>query len=245
MHQERSYRNQVRHETMQSFHIAVKETDLCIHASQRMDVLAKELVLECRAYIEAYIKNHPAFGTTLVPWRMPNPAPNIIAAMTAAGRQAGVGPMAAIAGAISEYVGRGLLDHIEEVIVENGGDVFIKCNEPITVGVYAGKSPLSLRVGLRVDSSHNPMAVCTSSGTVGPSLSLGQADAVSIVSESCALADAAATAIGNRVRTPTDIQDAIAYGQKIEGVQAILVILDDKLGVWGNIDIIPLHGKKG
>ena len=89
------------------------------------------------------------------------------------------------------------------------------------------------------------MLFVPSSGTVGHSLSMGQADAVSIVSESCALADAAATAIGNQVRTKADIQAAIEYGQNIEGVQGILIILDDKLGMWGDIDIIPVQGKKG
>ena len=245
MVQKRTYRNQVSHDTMHSFNIAVKETDLCIHALQRMDDLAKDLVLQYRAFVEAYIKIHPEFGTTLVPWRMQGPAPKIIADMAKAGERSGVGPMAAIAGAISEYVGRDLLAHTDEVIVENGGDVFIKCNEPVSVGVYAGKSPLSLRIGLRVDSSHKPLAVCTSSGTVGHSLSLGRTDAVSIVSESCALADAAATAIGNQVHTKADIQAAIEYGQNIEGVQGILIILDDELGMWGDLDIIPLQGKKG
>jgi len=245
MYQQRTYRNQVYQDTMQSFNISVKETDLCIHAPQRMDALAKELVLQYRAFIEAYIKIHPEFETTLVPWRMQGPAPKIIADMVKAGKRSGVGPMAAIAGAISEYVGRDLLAHTDEVIVENGGDVFIKCNQPVSVGVYAGKSPLSLHIGFGVDSSHKPIAVCTSSGTVGHSLSMGQADAVSIVSESCALADAAATAIGNQVRTKADIQAAIEYGQNIEGVQGILIILDDKLGMWGDIDIIPVQGKKG
>ena len=229
---------------MQSFNVAVKETDLCIHASHRMDDLARDLVLRYRTYIEAHIKNHPEFGTTLAPWEMQSPVPNIIADMIKSGRKAGVGPMAAIAGAIAEFVGRDLLSHAAEVIVENGGDVFIKCNEPLSVGIYAGKSPLSMRVGLRIDSGPKPLAVCTSSGTVGHSLSLGRADAVSVVSESCALADAAATAIGNQVRSKKDIQSAVEFGQKIEGVLGILIILGDKLGMWGDLEIISLAEKK-
>ena len=113
--------------------------------------------------------------------------------MIRAGTVAGVGPMAAIAGAIAENVGRGLLEFADQVIVENGGDVFIKTRRPVTVGIYAGSSPLSMQIGMRLDSKKAPLAVCTSSGTLGHSLSLGRADAVCAVADSCALADAAAT----------------------------------------------------
>ena len=244
MAQERTYRNQVYHKRLKSFNIAVKETDLHIHAPGRMDDMAKELVLEYRRYVETYIEMNPGFETTLVPWQMPGPAPGIIVDMVEAGRLAGVGPMAAIAGAMAEYVGRNLLSQTDEVIVENGGDVFIKCNDPLTVGVFAGKSPLSLRIGFRIDPAHKPIAVCTSSGTVGHSMSLGRADAVCVVSESCALADAAATAIGNKVRMAEDIQTAIEFGRSIKNVQGILIVLDDKLGMWGDLEIIPLAEKK-
>ena len=101
-----------------------------------------------------------------------------------------------------------------------------------------------MHIGLRIDSGPKPLAVCTSSGTVGHSLSLGRADAVSVVSESCTLADAAATAIGNQVRSKKDIQNAVEFGQKIEGVLGILIILGDKLGMWGDLEIISLAEKK-
>ena len=119
-----------------------------------------------------------------------------MADMVKAGKNAGVGPMAAVAGAIAEHVGLGLLKSTNHVIVENGGDIFIKTDAPLTVGIFAGKSSLSLRIGIRLSGGPKPMAVCTSSGTVGHSLSLGRADAVCVAADSCAIADAAATAIG-------------------------------------------------
>ncbi len=119
--------------------------------------------------------------------------------MAAAAQTAGVGPMAAVAGAIAECVGRELLEFSPEVIVENGGDIFLKVSHRRTVGIFAGDSPLTGRIGIQIEARDTPLGVCTSSGTVGHSLSFGRADAVVVLAPAAALADAAATAIGNRV----------------------------------------------
>jgi ApbE superfamily uncharacterized protein (UPF0280 family) len=165
--------------------------------------------------------------------------------MALAGQRAGVGPMAAVAGAIAEWVGRALLSENEEVIVENGGDIFLKTGRPVTVGVFAGRSPLNMKIGLRVDSGSKPAAVCTSSGTFGHSLSRGSADAVCVQSASCALADAVATAAGNRVRTAGDITSAIDFVKSIDPLGGILIVKDDTVGMWGDLKVVPLAGKKG
>jgi ApbE superfamily uncharacterized protein (UPF0280 family) len=149
--------------------------------------------------------------------------------------------MAAIAGAIAEHVGRGLLGFTDQVMVENGGDVFIKTNSPVTVGIFAGASPLSMQVGIRLGGEKRPIAVCTSSGTLGHSLSLGLADAVCVVADSCALADAAATSIGNRIQSEADINAAIAAGQRIAEVAGIVIIAGDKIGAWGELELIRLE----
>jgi len=240
MFQERSYRNLVNTEKLTTFQVVVKETDLLVHAARKLVAETRELVLEHRGYVEAYIRAHPDFLATLQPWRLEGPAPNIITAMTTAAASAGVGPMAAIAGAIAEQVGLGILNLTDQVIVENGGDIFIKTNSPATVGIFAGSSPLSLRVGIRLNSEKKPAAVCTSSGTLGHSLSLGKADAVCVVADSCALADAAATAIGNLVKSPADIQAAINRAKKLTEISGIVIIAGDKIGAWGDLEIVPL-----
>jgi ApbE superfamily uncharacterized protein (UPF0280 family) len=149
--------------------------------------------------------------------------------------------MAAVAGAVAASVGENLLTVTDEVIIENGGDVFISVHRDVTIGIYAGPSPLSLKVGLKLKSSQKPMAVCTSSGTVGHSLSYGKADAICVLSASCALADAAATAIGNRINSPDDIEPAIQWGRSIEQVTGILAIIGDRMGMWGRIELTPLN----
>jgi hypothetical protein len=249
MNQNRAYRNLLHRENLTSFRVIVNETDLFVHAAKPLEDITRELILKYRGYIEAYIKRYPDFLQTLKPWPLNGPLPLIIKEMITAGKKAGVGPMAAVAGAIAERVGVDLLSYSDEVVVENGGDVFLKTNGPVTVGIFAGTSPLSRHIGLRVNPKETPLSVCTSSGTVGHSLSLGRADAVCVVSRSCTLADAAATSIGNRVESKDHIQQAIDFGKKIEGVQGVVVILGDKIGMWGEVDIVPVgangFGEKG
>ncbi|MBU0987687.1 MAG: UPF0280 family protein [Proteobacteria bacterium] len=245
MYQERKYRNLLRSDRLVSFRVVVKETDLQVHSAQRLDNITRDLILKYRGYIEAYIHMHQQFAKTLKPWRISGPAPLIVKDMAEAGEKAGVGPMAAVAGAIAERVGGDLLPHTDEVIVENGGDIFMKAGGPVTVGIFAGKSPLSLRIGLRIDSGNKPVSVCTSSGTFGHSLSLGKADAVCVVSGSCSLADAVATAVGNRVKSKKDIQPAIDFGKTVNGINGLLIILEDAIGIWGDVELVPLKGEKG
>ena len=236
----RKYRNLINCGGLTPYRVVVKETDLMVYTETEMVEEARELILEHRGYVENFIHSYPEFATTLAPWTDPGPAPAIIVDMVKASRNAAVGPMAAIAGAIAGQVGIGLLKSTEEVIVENGGDVFVKINSPVTVGIYAGKSPLSLQIGLKLKTDLKPLAVCTSSGTIGHSLSMGKADAVCVVAESCAIADAAATSIGNRIDSPADIEGAISAGRKIKDINGILVIVGDKMGMWGDLEVIPL-----
>jgi hypothetical protein len=160
--------------------------------------------------------------------------------MADAGEKAGVGPMAAVAGTISELVGNDLGEFSKDVIVENGGDVYIKSASDRIVSLYAGDSPLSEKVGLKVLAQDTPLGVCTSSGRVGHSLSMGSAHAVCIVSRSTALADAAATSTGNVIKGPADIEAGIEYAKAIDGVLGVVVIAGDKLGAWGTVELVRL-----
>jgi len=243
MYQERTYRHRLDPRHLVTFQVRVKETDLLIHASRSMEDRTRELVLEQRRYLERFIATYPEFTTTLAPWTRKGPAPDIVSRMMDAGRRAGVGPMAAVAGAVAEFIGQALLEDVDEVVVENGGDVFIHTNGPITVGICAGDSPLSHNVGLRIPELPKPISICTSSGTVGHSLSLGKADAVCVVSQQCALADAAATAIGNHVQSAEDIRNAIEEARRIDGLIGGVIIVGETLGVWGTVELVPLSGK--
>ena len=237
MYQPRTYRQWAATEDLVSFRVVVGETDLLIRASSDFSDQALEIVKRCRAGLEDYITRHPLFAVTLAPIGVEDCAPALVREMAAAAQAAGVGPMAAVAGAIAREVGTGLLPFSEEVIVENGGDIYVRSSRPRLVGLYAGESPLTGKVAFLIQPEDTPLGICTSSGTVGHSLSFGLADAAAAFSPSAALADAAATAIGNRVRTAEDIPGAIAFAQSVPGLTGVAIVKGDVLGVWGKVQL--------
>ncbi|MCG8618083.1 MAG: UPF0280 family protein [Desulfobacterales bacterium] len=234
------YRNDHGKKGLISFTATVKETNLNIQADLDLSDAAVRAILRHRQYIETHIKHHPEFAESLAPLPAVTPAPGIITEMIEAAQIAGVGPMAAVAGAVAEFTGRDLLDLSNEVLVENGGDIFVKSDADMTFGIYAGDSPLSMKTGIKVARRPAPFAVCTSSGTLGHSKSFGRADAACVLAASCALADAAATALGNRVKTPDDIQAAIDAGREMKGVEGIVIIAGKQIGLWGDIQLVKL-----
>jgi ApbE superfamily uncharacterized protein (UPF0280 family) len=217
----------------------VNETDLSI-SSDGGDIRqsAATSVYKHRNIIEEYITTHPLFLTSLVPLSEDIMAPPIIKDMLRATQQAGVGPMASVAGAMAEYVGKDLLRQgCRNVIIENGGDIFIRMSEGknIRIGIFAGTSPLSDKITLRISAKDTPLGICTSSGTVGHSRSFGKADAVCVTATSASLADAAATALCNSIKKISDITTALHSGLAIAGVTGIVIIVGDTMGARGDI----------
>jgi ApbE superfamily uncharacterized protein (UPF0280 family) len=233
----RTYRHWIERRDLVPFNVTIKETDLYIRAASDLHRKAYRLVEKYRARLEKYIGARPRFASSLEPVPVPGNAPSIVKDMAEAGRKAGVGPMAAVAGAIAECVGRELLEYSPEVIVENGGDIFLKILSKRTVGIFAGDSPLTGKLGLEIEAGETPLGVCTSSGTVGHSLSFGKADAVIALAASAALADAAATAIGNRVSSPDDVSAAIEFAGQIPGLRGVVIIIGEELGAWGQVKL--------
>lgn len=202
---------------------------------------AERLLLEARGQVEGYGKNRPEFLFSHSPLRMDELSPPIPRRMIVAGLEAGVGPMAAVAGAIAGYVGEGLLEAgCNEVVVENGGDIYLATKRPLVVGIYAGSSPLSARLAISLDPQEMPLGVATSSGTVGHSWSYGVADAACIVAKDPALADALATALGNRVVDEENLEEALDWALGIKGAIGALVIVGRKLAVKGKIRLVSL-----
>jgi ApbE superfamily uncharacterized protein (UPF0280 family) len=236
-YQERTYRNRVSHSDLKSFHVCVRETDLLIYCDTDISQKAFESVYIYRGFIECYIKNHPDFLTSLSPVRVDDFAPPIIRDMITASLATNVGPMASVAGAVSEYVGNDLLAMSRNVIVENGGDIFVKTQREVRVAIFAGNSPLTYKINLLLRPAQMPIGICTSSGTVGHSFSFGKADAVCVLSQSSTIADAAATAIGNLVKGKGDIRTALKKGLEIEGVLGALIIIGDQFGVIGDMEL--------
>ncbi len=235
----RFYRDWSRDRDLISFTVAVKESDLFVRATRNLSRKALRVLLKHRGALEEYVERHPAFLTALAPLAVEEDAPFIVRAMAEAAQKTGVGPMAAVAGAIAEFVGKELLPFSREVIVENGGDIYLRTQKPRSIGVFAGeKSPFSGRLALRIEPKDTPLGICTSAGTVGHSLSFGRCDAAIIVAASTSLADAAATAVGNVVQSAADIQAGIDLARSMDGISGAVIIKDDRIGVWGDIRLV-------
>jgi ApbE superfamily uncharacterized protein (UPF0280 family) len=145
--------------------------------------------------------------------------------------------MASVAGAIAEFVGNELLTSSPEIIIENGGDIFLRSLKKRLIGIHAGKSPFTGKIGMEINGTDTPLGICTSSGTVGHSLSFGKADAVIVLASSATLADAAATAIGNLVKQPTDVSIGTEFASGIDGLKGVIILKNDKLGLWGEVEL--------
>jgi ApbE superfamily uncharacterized protein (UPF0280 family) len=222
------------------FNLSIEETDLAISAERDLKKEAVGFTRRYRREIKEYLAGHPAFGESFEPVDVESGSPALIRAMAQAAKRAGVGPMASVAGAVAEFVGRELLGFTRELIVENGGDIFIKSQRQRNVGIFAGKSKFSQRITLKVLAKDTPCGICTSSGTVGHSFSFGKADAVVVAAESAVLADAFATAIGNVVKSESDIEKGLGLARGEPGIRGAVIIVDERMGLCGDIQLTPL-----
>jgi len=235
------YRKRVHPRDLISFRVLIKETDLLVSSSRDLTQQTKERVYHYRRQLEDYIRSKSDFLSTLLPFPEDPFAPEIIREMISAARMFGVGPMAAVAGAIAQFVGSDLLEHTEEVIVENGGDIFVKTKRPVTVSIFAGSSRLSDKLGLIIHPEEMPTGICTSSATVGHSLSLGTADAVCIVAQSASIADAAATALGNRITKRSKLKSVVESMRGFKDINGGVVVIGKTMATWGEIELTRIH----
>ena len=242
--QPRTYRNQFSSQRFRSFVVNYKDSDLWIGIdpgsfNPEMETLAFETVKALRHQLEQYLLVHPEFGKTLKPCETKPEATEIVHIMSEAGKKAGVGPMAAVAGAFSEEIGKTLLRKfpINELVVENGGDIFLKLEKPLTLSVFAGSSVLSGKIGIEIPARKTPLGICTSAGTIGPSLSLGKADAVMVACKNTAVADAFATGLANRIKMPADVQTVAESSEEYPEILSLVAICQDKLGIRSNFEM--------
>ncbi len=234
------YRTRVKSKNSVSFELTYKDTDLFISCNRNLTSQAKVATIKYRTQIENYIKRHSEFQHSLLPIVAKNSAPLIIKKMIQSSRKAKVGPMASVAGAIAEFVGKELLKFSKEVIVENGGDIFLKIDTPKKIGIFTGASLFAEKLGIIINPDFSPCGVCTSSGTIGHSLSFGKANSVTVISKSCILADAIATACGNVIKDDKNIRKGLEFAKTIKGIYGIIIIIDKYIGSWGNLRLIKL-----
>jgi ApbE superfamily uncharacterized protein (UPF0280 family) len=201
-----------------------------------MSPLIIDEVKRLRSVLEEYIVRDAEFRSSLVPVALLPDAPEVAVRMAGAAEKCGVGPMAAVAGAVAQMsVEAALSAGAEEAIVENGGDIFLMSTREVYVGLFAGKHPLSGRLAFRIDRGMMPLSICSSSSRFGHSMSFGDCDLATVISTDGALADAAATMTGNSVKSVKDVERALEKTTSVPGVHGVLIIKGDKVGVAGNL----------
>jgi ApbE superfamily uncharacterized protein (UPF0280 family) len=246
MYQERFYRNAVNSTRFYYFRVVVLETDLWIGIGHEPDATLRyeleEIIRQYRSEIENYGNTYRPFFDSLIPIPINNAMPLTVSEMCEAVQRPGVGPMAAVAGVMAERIGRSLEAKFpdSEIIVENGGDIWAKFHAPLTIRIDAGKSDFTGKLGILLPPDLSPCGICTSSGTVGHSLSFGKADAVTIVSKNASLADAWATSICNKIQTSRDLNLLSDVFQNEDQIVACLAIIENKIAAVGAIELIPL-----
>ena len=243
-YRERSYRSRFSNDERRWFCVKFLESDLWIgvdngsyHASMEDEVYA--FLVDLRRQMDAYLLMDPQYKASLTPYDAGLEAPAILKEMSRVSRKTGIGPMSAVAGAVALRVADFIKSkfNVKEVIVENGGDIYADANSDMDISVFAGQSPLSERVGLHIPAAAFPCGICTSSGTVGPSLSLGRADAVMIVCRDVLLADSYATAMANRIRTVNDLQPVIDRITDIPDILGAIAVKDDRMAICGQFEL--------
>lgn len=239
-YKERTYRSRFSDDERRWFCVKFLESDLWIgvdsgsyRASMEADTYA--MLVELRRSMDAYLLMDPAYKAALTPYDAGLEAPNILKEMSRVSHKTGIGPMSAVAGAVARHVAEFL--GTNEVIVENGGDIYAQACSDMDISVFAGQSPLSEKIGLHIPAADFPLGICTSSGTVGPSLSLGRADAVMIVCKDVMLADSYATAMANRIKTVNDLQPVIDRISDIPEILGAIAVKDDRMAITGQFEL--------
>ena len=214
----------------------IKETVSTIIADEKYIPLAEQEICLQRKYLEEYILRYPQFARTFKPFPVGSDAPEIVQRMAESSAKMRVGPMAAVAGAISEYAVRSMIKAgASHAIVDNGGDIALYIDRPFTVGLYSGRKKLK-DIALRFLPESTLIGISTSSATIGPSISLGKADATTVISKDVILADAAATALGNQILNQDNIAIKATFEKFLNsGIQGMIIIIEDTIGFAGDI----------
>ena len=217
----------------------IKETFVWITADEKRYIeIAKEEIKQRRKELERFMRWHPYFLVTLESYQIEekNKIPEIVTRMTESAEKFGIGPMSAVAGTLAEFAVEAMHGAgATYAMVDNGGDVALISDREVLVGIYAGESPFSNRIALKLHPSSSLLGVCTSSGTVGHSISFGNADAATVISNSASLSDAAATALGNSVTVAQSVSKAFGVIKHVQGIKGALIIYKDTLATWGEI----------
>ena len=236
------YRNKISAEGRYSFRLDYKYSDLFIICDRDISSELEEPVRGFYTDIETVISGRPVFEKSLVPLKARDHYSPVVKDMCRAGEVFNVGPMASIAGALCDHLAKSISRRCDFLMIENGGDVYIKSSSPLEVGIFTKNSYFKDKLTLLIGAGQTPCGICSSSGSFGHSLSLGKSDLVTVLSGNAIQADAAATAIANTIKCEEDIDAAIARFKKYSQIKGLIIIKNKRIGLWGQLQLAPVRG---
>jgi ApbE superfamily uncharacterized protein (UPF0280 family) len=231
------YRSCIQSKEKFSWHVIYKYTDLFISSDKDIKSRIEKPVKKIYKELGFVIKKDQSFLKSLSPVIIKPFFPPIIKKMCALSKPFNVGPMAAVAGTVNDYISTHLIRYCRSLLIENGGDLFLSSMRDLKVGVYLKNSYFKNKLVLKIKAKDMPCGLCASSSTFGHSLSLGKCDLAVVQSDSPIAADAAATAVANSIITADDIEKSIDYFTKIGNLTGLLIVKDNRMGIWGNIEL--------
>lgn len=216
-------------------HLEIRESIISVLCDPDFIEAGKKSIIHTRKQIEQVISKHPEFETSHTPLGFLSYPHSLIKKMCVESKKVGVGPMAAVAGTVADECLKSIIRvGAREAVIDNGGDIALKIYQPVNIGIYAGKT-FSPDLAFHVQPRDNPLGICTSSGTVGHSFSYGKANAAVVISENIILADATATALANRIIEEKDLTSCFEFLDRIPDIEGSLVILNNKISLWGKL----------
>ncbi|MFH1459266.1 MAG: UPF0280 family protein [Candidatus Omnitrophota bacterium] len=245
MYKRRIYRNNTKNNpSLEKFELKYFESDLLFYTDTNLENIARRWLMFYHDQILQYCCENPEFRKSLAPLKLKGKLPLIIRRMLFASKQAHVGPMASVAGAIAEFVGKKLLAYSKTVIIENGGDIFIKTEKKRKVGLFAGMNSIYNRLYLNISPADTPCGICTSSSKIGHSLSFGKTEACVIIAKSAIIADCFATYIGNLIKSESDFSKALKIVKSHKSISGAIFITNSKLTAYGKLKLNVLDKHK-
>lgn len=236
-------------ERFRFFRVVHHESDLMVGVSHQefhpdMERVVKAEMIRLRRILLTYSLQDPGFFSSLDPLKALTNAPEEILSMIQCGQNTGTGPMAAVAGLFAQQAGREIVSSFGEmeVVVENGGDLYLQNKRELVSVIHAGESSLSDKMAFLVPPGE--WGICTSSGTMGHSFSRGKADAVTVICASAPLADSWATAIANKITSRHLMGQELEAVAGIEEILGCAIIFESQIGIRGNLEVKLLSSEE-
>jgi len=232
------YRVNVAKKAEFAWKISYKYSDLFISCDRDIYSFIHDKLIDFYNILEQEIKENPDFEKSLIPLKNYSCNNWILSEMYKTSETFNVGPMAAVAGSLCEYISREIQDRVRYLVIENGGDVYIKSTRDAVISVFLKNNYFGKGLNIKIEKKLLPCGIASSSGTFGHSLSLGNSDIAMVLAKNAIIADAAATAFANKIKNKDDLEKAVNSMKDKEGILGLLAIKDEKIAIYGQMALI-------